>query len=158
MRRSPRFTPIAAIFVALSFSLTACVQAPEGPKVSGPAPATEAPESPAEFVPGGSAEENLPYFDATLRAYAQSDAPLEGVPIVDAVVAAGFDKNNMQVSFDESKTGHTADSMYVAVRIDQSCLIGQLVAADRSYVAVTEPAVGPDKNVCLIGETRPIDW
>lgn len=64
----------------------------------------------------------------------------------------------MEVSFDESKTGLTADHLYAAVRIDADCLIAQLVTEDRTFAVETAPAVGPERNHCLIGETRAIDW
>ncbi|PRI11881.1 hypothetical protein B4915_04875 [Leucobacter massiliensis] len=131
----------------------------EGPTPETPSRETPpAPEAPPEFVPGGTAEQNLPYFTEVLRAYAASTQPIEGQPVVDAVADAGFDRAAMQVSFDRTQTGLVADSIYVSVRIGGDCLIGQLVSEDRSFVAQNEPAVGPNKDICLIGKTRPIDW
>lgn len=111
-----------------------------------------------EFVPDGSAEENLPYFRKVLEDYATGDGAIRGEPVVDAVVEAGFDAAKMQVSFDRTETNLVADNIFVSVLVGEDCLVGQLTTGDRSAFAAVEPAVGPDQDVCLIGETRPIDW
>ncbi len=132
------------------------------PLIEGPTPETPKRETPAspeqapEFVPGGTAEQNLPYFTEVLRTYSKGDAPVQGASIVQAVTEAGFDPAMMQVSFDRSKTGLVADNIFVSVRFGTDCLIGQMVTADRSFVAKNEPALGPNKDICLIGETAPI--
>ena len=131
----------------------------EGPTPSTPE-RTEAPvpEVAPQLVPGGTAEENLPFFSETLRAFAAGDAPVKAQPVTTALIDAGFDKSLMQVSFDTSKTGLDADNIFVSVRYGEDCLVGQVVAADRSFVAKNEPALGPDKTICLIGNTNPITW
>lgn len=132
--------------------------------LEGPTPATpdrpqiETPAEPAVFVPGGSAQENLPFFQELLLGYASGEQPIQGQPIVEAVAAGGFDKADMQVSFDQSKTNLEADSIFVAVRSGETCLIGQLIPETREVAAQAVDAVGPERNVCLIGQTRPIDW
>ena len=132
--------------------------------LEGPAPETPVRETPAapevapEFVPDGTAEQNLPYFTEVLRAYSEGAQPVKGQPVVDAVAEAGFDRAAMQVSFDRTGTGLEADNIFVSVRIGGDCLIGQLVTGDRTFTARNEPAVGPDGDICLIGSTRPIDW
>ena len=146
-----------AILVGAAAGLTGCAP-PEGDPVQARDENFQKPAEPATHHPDGSAEDNLPYFAQTLEEFAAGDTPVEGAPIVDAVVAAGFDKAAMQVSFDRTQTGLVADSIYVSVRIGGDCLIGQVVTSDRSVTAVTEPAVGPAEDICLIGKTRPIDW
>jgi len=116
------------------------------------------PDAPAEFVPDGTADENLPFFTLLLEDYAESDAEILGEPVVNVVAEGGFEKSQMQVSFDRTKTDLGADNIFVSVRIDGDCLIGQLSTGDRVASAITAPAVGPDRNLCLIGKTRPIDW
>lgn len=123
-----------------------------------PQPTAPEPEEPAQFHPDGTADENLPYFRQTLAQFGAGDEPVAGRPVVDAVAAAGFDRTTMQVTFDRTQTDLVADNVFVSVRIGGDCLIGQIVTGDRSSVAVVEPAVGPEQNVCLIGNTRPIDW
>lgn len=127
---------------------------PEIPKRETP----KAPEIPPEFFPEGTAEQNLPYFTEVIRKYSAGENSITGQPIAQAVVDAGFDPTMMQFSFDQTKTNLTADNIFVSVRIGTDCLIGQLVTEDRSFVAKNEPALGPDKNICLIGITRTVDW
>lgn len=142
--------------VAILLSGCALIEGPtlETPKRETTAPPAEAPQ----FFPDGTAEDNLPYFTEVLRGFGAGTESVTGAPVVNAVAASGFDKAAMQVSFDESKTGLPADSIYVSVRMGAECLIGQVVAEDRSTYAVAEPAVGPNQDICLIGNTRAIDW
>lgn len=147
----------ALIALAASTALLAGCSLFEGPTPETPPRETvAAPEVAPEMIPGGTAEENLPYFTHVLRSYGEGTGPVRGQPIVDAVVAAGFDPALMQVSFDQTKTNLVADNIFVSVRVDASCLIGQVVSEDRSSFAVVEPAVGPNGDVCLIGNTAPI--
>ncbi|QIM17396.1 hypothetical protein G7067_08155 [Leucobacter insecticola] len=132
--------------------------------IEGPTPETPTrteppvPEVEPEFVPGGSAADNLPYFTEVLRKYAAGDSVIKGEPVAQRVVDAGFDPAAIQFSFDQSKTGLPADNIFVSVLIGPDCLIGQLVTGDRSFVVANEPAVGPEGNICLIGNTRSVDW
>lgn len=156
--RARRTALVASLASVLLLGLSSCALL-EGPTPQTPdRPAPELPATPAVFVPGGTAEENLPFFTQTLLEYAAGDAPIEGQPIVDAVAAGGFDKADMQVSFDHSKTNLVADSIYVAVRAGEQCLIGQIATAERDVAAEAVAATGPGRDVCLIGSTRQIDW
>ena len=150
---------VALIAAALAVTaLPACAilegPTPDAPKRELPA----APEVAPELIPDGTAADNLPYFTEVLRNYTEGEGAIKGEPISRAVIDAGFDKNLMQVSFDRSETGLEADNIFVSVRLQDSCLIGQVITSDRSFVAETAPAVGPDKTLCLIGETAPITW
>lgn len=156
MPRLRRLTPITLLLVASSLVFVGCAPAPPERTVS--EENFQEPATAPELFPEGTAEQNLPYFQESLRLFSVGDAPVEGKPIVDQLAGAGFDKSTMQVSFDRSKTDLVADSIYVSARFGDQCLLGQVVVADRSFVAVAEPAVGPEKNICLIGATRPIDW
>ncbi|GAA1624628.1 hypothetical protein GCM10009805_18180 [Leucobacter chromiireducens subsp. solipictus] len=153
----PRRAVAALLAVTASAALLAGCALLEGPTPQTPPRETPAaPEVAPELIPGGTAEENLPYFTEVLRAYGAGTSPIQGQPVVDAVVAAGFDPALMQVSFDQSKTNLVADNIFVSVRVEASCLIGQLVTEDRSTFAVVEPAIGPNGDICLIGKTAPI--
>lgn len=145
----------------LASSLTSCVilqgpapATPERTSVPAPSPEDEQPT----HQPDGTAEDNLAYFQATLGAYAASESPIEGKPIVDALAAAGFEKANMQVSYDSTRTNLVADNIFVSVRFDDSCLVGQFVTESRELFVETADALGADKTICIIGTTRPIDW
>ncbi|MGK0720653.1 DUF6993 domain-containing protein [Leucobacter sp. W1478] len=135
---------------------------PESPSLSEPNTSvteTDANEdASAQLLPGAGAAENLPYFRQVLRQFSEGGEAVEGRPIVDALVAAGFDRATMQVSFDRSKTDLVADSILVSVLFEGECLLGQIVTEDRSTVATVAPALTEGQNLCLIGNTRPIDW
>lgn len=150
--------PLIALCAAAAIGLTACVSAPTPIERPTKDENFQKPAAPPEFYPEGTADDNLPYFHETLRQFGVGSAPVQGVPVVDALAAAGFDKTKMQVSFDESKTSLVADNIFVSVLFGQECLIGQVVVADRTFVTEVAEAVGPEKNLCLIGATRPIDW
>ncbi|WP_449277192.1 DUF6993 domain-containing protein [Leucobacter sp. GX24907] len=156
-RRSSLIALVAAGMFLLP-ALAGCALL-EGPTPTTPQrQAPERPEAKPELVPGGSAEDNMPYFTEVLREYGEGDDPVEGVPITTALREAGFDTADMQVSFDTSRTGLVADSIYVSVRIDTGCMLGQLTTEDRELAVDLAEAVGPEQNVCIIGETRTIDW
>lgn len=144
----------AALMVGLSSCAILEGPSPETPVRTSPV----IPDAPLELVPGSTADENLEYFQQILSEYSAGEQPIEGQPIVDAIAAAGFDKADMQVSHDFSRTQLTADSIFVAVRLADTCLLGQLVTENREWAAHADEAAGPDNNICLIGETRPIDW
>lgn len=110
------------------------------------------------FVPGGTATENEAYFNYVLRKAVRDGLEINGVNVVNTVAAAGFDKTLMQVTQDESRTGLRADNIFVSVRVADQCLIGQVVTADKTVTTSVQPAIGPDRSLCLIGETRSIDW
>nr|WP_209706745.1 hypothetical protein [Leucobacter exalbidus] len=147
-----------AALVVATVSLSGCAL------LEGPTPVTPeretvvAPEVAPELVPGGSADENLPYFTEVLRSFAAGDALIKGEPVARAVADAGFDKSQIQVSFDRSATGLEADNIFVSVQLGADCLVGQVVTADRTVATETAPAVGPEKNICLIGQTAVINW
>jgi len=148
-----------ALVAGLGAGLVGCAQGAAPVPTTSPSDATgETPAPTPEFFPEGSAEQNLPYFEYALTGFASGAEPVEGVPVVAAVAAAGFDRAAMQVSFDRTRTNLVADSIFVSVRIGADCLLGQVVTSDRSVSAMTAPAVGPEQNICLIGNTRPIDW
>ena len=155
---SRRRSPIVAVAaLALGAVLLNGCALLEGPTPQTPERSeTPRPEVAPEFVPDGSAADNLPYFTEVLRKFSKGTSPVQGAPVVQAVAEAGFDKSMMQVSFDESKTNLPADNIFVSVRIGADCLVGQVVAADRTFVAKNMPAVGPNKDICIIGKTAPI--
>jgi hypothetical protein len=144
------------MLAAMTIGLVGCTPAP--PERSTYEENFQEPTATPEFAPEAAAEQNLPYFQETLRLFSVGAEPVEGVPVVNALTAAGFDRSKMQVSFDRSKTDLQADNIFVSVLFGTECLIGQIVVADRSFVAEVAPAVGPEQNICLIGVTRPIDW
>lgn len=139
------------------FLLAGCAQqAPQ--ETAQPTPSETVAEPAPALIEGGSAAENEKYFSYILRQGIREGMSVDGVSVVNTVVAAGFDKSLMQVSYDSSRTGLAADNIFVAVRVNDQCLLGQVVASDKTVATSVQPAVGPEKSICLIGETRPIDW
>lgn len=130
----------------------------EGPTPDAPARETLAPPPDPEFFPEGSAEDNWPYFGSVLTKFSDGEAEVNGENIVNALVDAGFEVGAMQVSFDTTETALVSDNIFVSVLIGDQCLVGQVVTADREVIAEVMPAVGPQTDICLIGETRVIDW
>lgn len=152
----------AALAGVLVVGLAACTAAPEPAEPSAststkPAPGkpTLEPGPPPEFLPDGSAAENLPFFDYTNIMVILNGDDIDGPEIVDGLAAAGFDKSQMQVSRDTTPTGLQADSIQFSVAFHDQCLIGQWGASTGYHSMVASP-LGTDK--CLVGESRPIDW
>lgn len=107
-------------------------------------------------MPEGSAADNLPVFTAITRAVWASDDRASGRAYIDALVEAGFDKSDMQVTADTSTVGNPAESIQFSVLWGDECLVGQVGSATGDPFTVIVPAL--DEGTCLVGETRPIDW
>lgn len=138
--------------------LSAC-----GPQ-SEPTPSPTAAETSAEptpsgptLVPEGTAEENLPLFsDVTAQVWA-SDQRGAGRAYIDALIAAGFDREAMQVTQDVSTVGNPAESLQFSVRWGETeCLVGQVGPSTGEPVTAVLPQLAEGR--CLVGSTRPIDW
>ncbi|PPH30013.1 DUF6993 domain-containing protein [Rathayibacter sp. AY1F9] len=153
-----RAARIALVLGGLAVCLSGCTSpsAPD-PVVSSsaaeaPAPAESA--APVAFVPGGTTEQNLPVFEQTLRAAAEPDPEVSGSSVVDALVAAGFSRESMQLTADETSVGLDADSVQVSVKLGESCLIGQY--GPKSGGVRAEIAAPIATGACLVGRTVPI--
>lgn len=107
-------------------------------------------------MPEGSAAENLPWFTAVMNQVAATDARVQGRAYIDALVAAGFPRADMQVTNDVTTVGDPADSIQFSVRWDGECLVGQVGPSTPVPTALVLPLLSGD--TCLIGQTRPIDW
>ncbi len=155
--KQTRIATVIAAAVAVTTVLSGCSLL-EGPKPEVKRQEQQVPEKEPQFYPGGSAAENEEYFVWIMQQFATSETPVAGQPLVDHLVAAGFNKADMTVSFDKTRINFEADSIFVAVRVGEECLLGQVAKADRTFVATRADALGAEKNICIIGETRPIDW
>lgn len=121
---------------------------------TGPAPTAE---PAAGLVPDGTAADNLPLFTRVTEAVWRSSRRAQGRAYIDALVDAGFDKAAMQVTPDRSTVGNPAESMQFSVLWRGECLVGQVGPDIGEAVTRVLPAL-QDGTVCLVGETRPIDW
>jgi hypothetical protein len=106
------------------------------------------------LVPGGTAEENRPLFDAAASAEIAADPGADGRSIIDALAAAGFDKAAMEVTDDTTAIGRDADSVQFSVRASDGCIVGERSAS--GYESLIAPVLGTGH--CLVGKTRAIDW
>ncbi len=165
-RRLNRAAALTLSAVVASAALSGCSaigivtgKAPAAQRSAMPSPQSTEQNAPEPtYNPDGSAAENLPYFNKTNQAFAAGAQEINGKNVVDALAAAGFDKQAMQVSFDKTATGLNAENIFVSVLIDQSCLMGQFVRADRSYTGIETRALGPNFTICNPSTTRTIDW
>lgn len=108
------------------------------------------------LLPEGTAEENLPLFASIVESVAATDARYQGRAYIDALAAAGFDKGDMQVTNDLTTVGNPADSIQFSVRWAGECLVGQMGPSTPTPTALVLPLLAGD--LCLIGQTRTIDW
>lgn len=157
VRRAPmRKTIVAASSVALIAALAGCSLL-DGPTPKRPdRPVVQVPDEAAAYVPDGSAEDNLPIFLQTLQAAAGQEGPFESKALAERFIDVGFLVESMQVSQDRTRTDLEPESMFISARFGAECLVGQIVSADRSIEAEVVPAVGPQGNLCLIGQTIPL--
>lgn len=151
----------AAIIVGIA-GCTAASPAPTSrPTPTGSPPvvtgeATPPPSAPPDLRPTLSADENLAYFDTVNLAVVAANPSAGGRDFIDALVAAGFDKSQMEVTYDRTTIDLQADSVQFAVLFQGECLIGQYGPATGGYHGAVRPPLGT--GGCLIGDTRPIDW
>lgn len=156
---SVRCAPVIALVVAVVTTLAGCT-APAEQATSAPpsAPATDAGPATAPapaLVPDGTAEQNLPYFEQVVRDSVGADPETPGLTVVDALVTAGFSRETMQLTADETSVGLEADSVQVSVKLSDQCLVGQWgPKSDGPRAVVVAPIA---TGACLIGRTVPLD-
>jgi len=144
-----------ALSVVLGAGLTGCIGAP--PPMPTPTPVTPSPGATGPVEPqidlAGTAAQNQAYFDlvnsATVRAGGR-----DGRAFIDALVAAGYSKESMEVTPDRTSINAQADNYQFSILLNGTCLIGQYGSA--GYASVAGPVLADGH--CLVGETRPIDW
>lgn len=121
---------------------------------SASASATPAPNTAPVLRPGDSAAANQQFFDATNQAFYAAHGKSDGKSIIDNLIAAGFRKQDMEVTPDQTSIGEAVDSIVFSVRVKGQCLVGQFNGA--GYHGVIGPILA--SGACLVGTTRPIDW
>jgi len=145
----------------LALALTGCT--PGAKPTASPTPTPTPTSTPTatgtpapELVPGGTAQENLPFFNKVNQATLAANPGAQGRDFIDALVAAGFTKADMQVTVDTTTIGLKANSIQFSVKMGDTCLIGQNGADAGGYNSEVTPVLST--GACLIGQTRPIDW
>jgi len=128
---------------------------PSSEPSTGPPPAAE-PNPDPTLAPRLSASENLDYFDFIAAGVLRADPAAGGKAFIDGLVAGGFDKKTMEVTFDRTRVDLAADSIQFAVRVNDECLIGQNGPATGGYHSMVADVLS--SGTCLVGGTRQIDW
>jgi hypothetical protein len=144
----------AALIAVLALALAGCATREPEPM---PVPSTStSPSANASAAPDTSAAGRKAQFDETNEATAQSGGGSNpgGRAFIDALVAAGFDRAQMQVTYDKTAISLEADNVQFSVLIGSDCLIGQF--GNVGYQSTIQPMLST--GACLIGKTRPIDW
>jgi hypothetical protein len=138
------------VTIAVVLSITGCSMFGGSPTETPSATPTPTATTALEYLPDGNAFDNKSYFDQVLRPVAEAGQKTPGRAMVSALVAAGFDRHAISLTPDLTRTGLDADSVFVAVRIDTLCLIGQRTNSKNFYSSVeSELKIGS----CLIGNT-----
>ncbi|MFF2051589.1 DUF6993 domain-containing protein [Leifsonia sp. NPDC058194] len=151
--------PVALAAAVVALALAGCTPGttPTATPSATPTPTATATGAPApELVPGGTAQQNLPFFNKVNTATLAANPDAKGRDFIDALVAAGFTKADMQVTVDTTTIGLKANSIQFSVKMGDTCLIGQNGADAGGYNSMTTPVLST--GACLIGQTRPIDW
>jgi hypothetical protein len=148
---------LAAVAAAAMIALAGC-----GPSAPMPTPTSSTSKTPTptatkppELNKAGSAEDNFEYFEYIVDNMAKASGMKDGASMLDTLVAAGFDKADMEVTPNVTAIGELVDSVIFSVRFNGECLIGQ-VFQSWEYTVTRAPVLGTGK--CLVGATRPIDF
>lgn len=129
----------------------------ERPKSTTGPVAPDAGETPTPTLrPKLSAAENLAAFNAVNEQVLVAHPSPGGRDFIDALVAAGFEKKNMQVTPDKTSIDLAAGSVQFSVLFNDKCLIGQWGPDGVGYHSEVASVMSTGK--CLIGKTRPISW
>ncbi|WP_282846592.1 DUF6993 domain-containing protein [Microbacterium oxydans] len=164
LRRSvlppPRTAGALAAAAVAAMLLSGCTptSAPSPSATASASPDAEstAPVGPV-LVPDGSADDNLPLFTATAEGVWATEQRGEGRAYIDALIGAGFDRDSMQVTQDQTTVGNPVESLQFSVRWgNDECLVGQVGPSTGQVVTAVLPQLAEGR--CLVGTTRPIDW
>jgi len=148
----------AAAIVAICAALLAGCAVGDAEPVPTEAPTSSAEPSPTptpdpEFVEGGTAGQNRPYFEFIITGLLErSDRPTSAT-IVNSLAAAGFDRATIEITPDTTPVGELADSILVGIPIDGQCLLGQII--DGELVSQLADVLGTGR--CLVGRTASLD-
>lgn len=142
--------------VALAGALAGCVPTTPTPVPTQTIAVPTASPTPTEpavpvLVEGGTAKQNQPYFDKVTLDYVTAGA-YSSLGIIDNLVAAGFRKQDMEVTPDTTSIDLQVDSRVFSVRLKGQCLIGDV--GPTGYTSIITPMLGT--GGCLIGTTLPI--
>lgn len=134
----------AIFFILGSLLLVGCSASPIA------APEPEVSEEPVYvFYPNGSASQNLPIFEYTLKDTGAGSSRHKLQNSIKALVDAGFELESITHTAVISKTLDSVDSVSLAIDFGGKCLMAQFSNSWLS-TAVSEPTV----SGCLIGDVE----
>ena len=149
-----------ALALALSVGVASCsspeeTEEPAPVEVAEPIEDTPVVEAlPPVFDPDGGARENQAFIDYVVtNALEESPGNRVGPVVIEALQEAGFDTSVLEVTRDTSLIELPVDSVSVAVRFDNQCVIAQW--GSDWYVSQVEPVLVT--GACLVGETVSLD-
>lgn len=149
-----RLRMLGSLAIAVGLTVTGCSAGGSGDQNSNPEQ-QETVKPRATFNPTGGAGDNKAYFDQTLTDLLAANEKADSRAMVNALVEAGFDKSQMEVTFDKTSIGLDVDYIMVSVKMpDGICLMGE--RGTRGYSSTVANPMSTGK--CMIGETQPIDW
>jgi hypothetical protein len=100
-------------------------------------------------VPGGTAEDNLPFFGYTVQQAVAGDTKVETLAVARALGASAFAAKGIQYNSERTAAGLASDSSFVAVPYADKCLIAQFGPAIQGIkTTVTAPL---QTGGCLVG-------
>ena len=107
-----------------------------------------------EFVPGGSALENQPYIDYLVEpTVTETGAAPKVRDVVELLIRGGFSAEEIEFTPDTSLIRLPADSITVAIHIQEECIIAQW--GSDWYASSVEPLLVT--GTCLLGATESLD-
>lgn len=158
--RLSRFAAVLSVSTVVALALAGCINGepmpvptPSGSASASSSP-TPAPRPDPKLHPDGTAAANKQFFDFVNKNFNATHGMSDGRSIIDNLVANGFIKSDMEVTYDTTALDIPVDSIVFSVRIKGECLIGQFSAS--GYSSLQAPLLGT--GTCLVGTTRPIDW
>ncbi|RQP10268.1 MAG: hypothetical protein EAS51_09305 [Microbacteriaceae bacterium] len=155
MTRTRRALACAAAAVLTLVALAGCQTAgPSAPPTASSTPSATPSPTPTvdpEPVFDGTAADNQAYFDKLNRDLIASGAELNGRAFIDNLVAAGYPRENMEVTPDRTAINEPADNIVFSIRFGDTCLLGQWGNIGYTSLVTDVPSTGR----CIIGTARP---
>ena len=137
----------------MAMSVVVGLAACSGDAVTPPSVAPTATEAQSESADPESAAGRQSAFDDALTSVWSEEHPVDRQATIEALVDAGFSKDDMQATNEIDSVGGTVTNIEVAVRVRDECLVGQSGRDGVRSVIATPLSNGR----CLIGDTPPID-
>jgi len=110
------------------------------------------PTAAPELHPGGTAEQNKLFWDATIAGYWERFGLGSTQTMIDLLVGAGFDASILEITYDYTAIGLGVDSIEVSARFSDACLLA--VVRGERYATAVMPILGT--GLCLVGDQYPI--